>query len=222
MKGPQVAFLSNLYSFIFSYNDYNWERIEVHSRNLRRRVVKYFNWWALTTVSLEDAIIFLLWLEAAPSGRVSLVELRNASPVKICKHRDLIKVLTHFGLVTGDRDQVSISSEGKRFVWSSINTRLAILRGLFLQGEPARRIVALLRRTESGRVTVTDVVNLFQEIYGFYISRSEVYGFLEWGAQCRLFGLAKGTYELQYIEDKFTNENSRSYISPNEALTSPG
>ena len=182
-----------------------------------RWALKYFNWLALDKVSLGDAIVFLLWLEAVPSGSVNFAEVRDAGPLKTGKLPDLIKVLTHFGLVARDQNQVSITNEGRRFAWSGIDLRLATLRTFFLQGEPGRKVLALLSESESGRLGVKKIISLFQEIYGFYISPTEVHGFLDWGAQCRLFDFAKDTYEVARIETELPNGNRRPTSPPEQS-----
>jgi hypothetical protein len=156
--------------------------------------MKYFNWLALNQVSFEDALIFLLWIDSVPSGEVTFSEIRDAGPVKSERLPTLLESLKYFGFLSEGKTRISLSKAGRHFIMSGAESRLALLRNFFLKGELGQKVVAQLH--ESGRLELQQVLNLFQGIYGFYISPSEITGFVEWGTRSRLFDFNIETCEL--------------------------
>jgi hypothetical protein len=158
--------------------------------------VKKFNLPAFRQISLVEVGSFLVWLQKATDGTVTLRQMEMASPIRTSKLGLMLKLCEQFDFLERREIHVSIMTGGKHFANVKFAEKMAIIRRLFLDYEQVQNIIDLLAKSQTGRLKKRHVEEIFGMGPGSLVTQGDVMGFIEWANACELFSYDKKREEL--------------------------
>jgi hypothetical protein len=157
--------------------------------------MKILNWLDISRLKTGDMTAFLRWLNNEPQGAADLGVILDWPPDSN-KLSGIIRGLIQLEFVVRDKDYISISNDGRRFCKAENEEKMALMRGIFLDVVPVRKIMELLERSFYGRLPRRVVADFFKETFGNRITDIEIQGFIEWAHESALFRYDKVKAEI--------------------------
>ena len=158
--------------------------------------MKKFNLPAFCQITLVEVGSFLVWLQKATDGTVTLRQMEMASPIRTSKLSLMLKLCEQFDFLERREIHVSIKSSGGQFANVKFAEKMAIIRGLFLNYEQVQNVVDLLVQSPTGRLKKKHVEEIFGVHPDSIVTQGDVMGFIEWANACELFSYDKKREEL--------------------------
>jgi hypothetical protein len=162
--------------------------------------MKALNLIALEQVTLEEAVIFIRWLEQLPTGGVSLEQLKKGTPIRTSKVGFALKLLESFRFVRLTAGHYVITPAGLVFAKADSSAAKSMIRASFVDFEPMKRLLELLSSSPSGRLPKHVLVVSFGADSSGPISEAETRGVIAWSERCDLFGYDRKKDEIFKLE----------------------
>ena len=158
--------------------------------------MKKLNLSAFRQISLVEVGSFLVWLQKATDGTVTLRQMEMASPIRTSKLGLMLKLCEQFDFLERKEIHVSIKVGGKEFANVKFAEKMAIMRRIFMGYEQVQRITELLAKSQTGRLKKRHVEEIFGMGPGSLVTQGDVMAFIEWSCACELFSYDKKREEL--------------------------
>jgi hypothetical protein len=159
--------------------------------------MKLLNLSALSQVNLGEISDFLKWLDHAPSGQLTVRQVKVNPPIRSSKLGAALKALEQFEFILADESHVTLTDAGREFSRSNLTVKMETLRKQFLNYGQVQMVLESLEASKAGRLKARVVYYSFKEAYE-NLTEGEFRGFVDWAHWSELFHYDKKRDEVYF------------------------